>query len=282
MSVGVCTRPTGWTLSLEMRLPPSIFVAQRVRLRPTIQSDCERQMDDERRPAFSAGSSRWSNDSRIDAGVMLVSHSRFSGRREPARVQIMWKISSPSRPASQALTTSEMSSRCSCFFSRWKRSDEPRSSRTRRMRLSREPRKSSGRMGSEARVQPFQSLFSSWGSRSSTRWPTAEVITQRSSSCTSPFLGTLRTLARSLATEGFSAMTRVLPEPGAAGAADFLAGDFLLTRASLPRCQATVTCPARRGRRRARRGGWRWRRRSRPPCWTRGRSCPSACRSRRR
>ena len=281
MRVGVCTRPTGWTLSLEIFEPPSIFVAQRVMLSPTIQSDCERQMDDARRPAFSDGSSRWSKDSRIADGVMLVSQRRRSGSLEPASVVIMWKISSPSRPASQALTTAPTSSRWISFLRRLKRSDDPRSSRQRRMPLRSWPSNSGGRMGRDFRVQPFHSGLSSWGSRSSTRWPTAEEITQRSSSKTSPFFGTLRTLARSLATEGFSAMTRVFPSPGATGA-DFLAAVFLLTRASLTRCQAPVTCPARRGRRRARRGGGRWRRRSRRPCSTRGRSCPSACRSRRR
>ena len=180
--VGVWTRPTGWTLSLEMRLPPTIFVAQRVMLRPISQSDCERQIEDARRPALSSGSNKRSKDSRIADGVMLVSQRRRSGRREPARVVIMWKISSPSRPASQALTTEVMSSRSKSFFRCWKRSDELRSSRTRKMFLLKEPIRTSGKIGKDFKVHPFHSGFNSCGSLSSTKWPTAEEITHWASS----------------------------------------------------------------------------------------------------
>ena len=167
--VGVWTRPTGCTLSLEILPPPSILLAARVRLRPTIQSDCERQMEEERRPAFSETSSRWSKDSLIAAGVMLVSHRRFSGNLAPARTQIIWKMSSPSRPASQALTTQPTSFRRSSFFSCWYFSPAPRSVRGRNTPLARLPSKFGGRIGRFFSVQDFQSGLSSCGSTSSAR-----------------------------------------------------------------------------------------------------------------
>ena len=79
----------------------------------------------------------------------------------------------------------------------------------------------------------------------------AELITHWSFSKISPTFGTFNTLARSWATEGFSAMTRDL-EPGAAVTVSTDLEVFLRMRRMITECQASVTSLARRGSRRAR------------------------------
>ena len=99
--------------------------------------------------------------------------ARRASSRPPSR-NVQAKISSPSRPASQALTTSSTSSRLSslvmtviCFFER--------SSRTTSLN-------SSGTIGRSA-IRHFLYLGSySSGSASWTRWPTAHVTTCESDS----------------------------------------------------------------------------------------------------
>ena len=108
-SVGVCTRPT-----VVRKKPPSRelnAVIARVPLMPTSQSASERQ-----RAASASGSICWSlrscsKPSRIACGVMLCSHSRRTGCLLLLCCWISRKISSPSRPASQALISSVTSLR---------------------------------------------------------------------------------------------------------------------------------------------------------------------------
>ena len=137
--------------------------------------------------------------------VIEDSHSRSTGLSAPAFSNVQAKISSPSRPASQAFTTRSTSARLSslvmtliCFFER--------SSRT-------TSRNSSGTIGRSA-IRHFLYLGSySSGSASWTRCPTAHVMMwssdSRYPSCFWNVPGSTRD--RSRPTDGFSAMTRVLP-----------------------------------------------------------------------
>ena len=165
-SVGVCTRPSETAPSNEERRR---IVAARVAFMPTIQSASERERAaSSSRPNSDAGRSAL-NASWIAAVVIDDSHSRWTGFFAPAFSYVQAKISSPSRPASQALTTSSTSSRLSslrddviCFFER--------SSRTTSLN-------SSGTIGRSA-IRHFLYLASySSGSASCTRCPTAHVTT---------------------------------------------------------------------------------------------------------
>ena len=101
-SVGVCTRPSETAPSKEERRR---MVAARVAFMPTIQSASERERAaSSRRPNSSAGRRSW-NACLIAALVIEDSHSRWTGFLAPAFSYSQAKISSPSRPASQALTT---------------------------------------------------------------------------------------------------------------------------------------------------------------------------------
>ena len=101
--------------------------------------------------------------------VIEESHSRSTGFFAPAFSNVQAKISSPSRPASQALTTRSTSSRLSslvmtliCFLER--------SSRTTSLN-------SSGTIGRSAMRHFLYFGSYSSGSASCTRCPTAHVIT---------------------------------------------------------------------------------------------------------
>ena len=172
---------------------------------PTIQSASERERAASSSRSKSARGRRSPSAALIAACVIDDSHSRSTGFFAPAFSNVHAKISSPSRPASQAFTTRSTSARRSsleitpyCFLER--------SSRTTSL-------KSSGTIGRSA-MRHFLNFGSySSGSASCTRWPTAQVMMwppdSRKPSCFSNAPGSTR--ARSRPTEGFSAMTSVLP-----------------------------------------------------------------------
>src|SRR5438270_7302570 len=112
-------------------------------------------------------------------------------------------MSSPSRPASHALTTSSTSSRASCLETTLICLRE-RSSRTTSL-------KRSGTMGRSAIRQLLYFVSYASGSASCTRWPTAHVITFCGPSRKPSYFwnGPSSTRARSCPTEGFSAITSV-------------------------------------------------------------------------
>ena len=121
-NVGVCTRPTG-----VLKKPPSLLlkaVMARVPLMPTNQSASARE-----RAAcsngFKASSLRkFVKASRIEVGVIDCSQSRLTGFLTPAYCKMYLKMSSPSRPASQALISSVTSFRLISLTSIFKRSVE--------------------------------------------------------------------------------------------------------------------------------------------------------------
>jgi hypothetical protein len=170
-SVGVCTRPSDTAPSKEERRR---IVAARVAFMPTIQSASERE-----RAACSslANSSAGRSEAKADLiapVVMEDSQSRWTGLRTPDFSSVQAKISSPSRPASQALTIMSTSLRCSSLLMTVICLRE-RSSRITRW-------KSSGTIGRSA-IRHFLNFASySSGSASCTRWPTAHVITCESDS----------------------------------------------------------------------------------------------------
>ena len=108
-SVGVCTRPT-----VVRKKPPSRelkAVIARVPLMPTSQSASERDRAASARPCICLLLRSASKPSRIACGVIDCSQSRRTGLPSgvlppPAYCSISRKISSPSRPASHALTRS--------------------------------------------------------------------------------------------------------------------------------------------------------------------------------
>ena len=170
-SVGVCTRPSETAPSNDER---SRIVAARVAFMPTIQSASERDR------AASSSRANWSRGRRSPSALLIAavvideSQSRSTGLRAFAFSNVQAKISSPSRPASQALTTWSTSSRRSsfvitpiCFFER--------SSRTTSL-------KRSGTIGRSAMRHFLYFGSYSSGSASWTRWPTAQVITWSSDS----------------------------------------------------------------------------------------------------
>ena len=142
-------------------------MAARVAFMPTIQSASERERAaSSRRPNSSPGRSS-PNACLIAALVMEDSHSRSTGFWDAAFSYSQAKISSPSRPASQALTTVATSVRPSsrvmtdiCL--------RERSSRT-------TSRKRSGTIGRSAIFHFLYFGSYSSGSASCTRWPTAHV-----------------------------------------------------------------------------------------------------------
>ena len=170
-SVGVCTRPNDTAPSKEER---KRIVAARVAFMPTIQSASERDRAACSSSANSEAGRKDENADLIAAEVIDDSHSRCTGFLAPAFSYVQAKISSPSRPASHALMTSETSSRLSirvitdiCL--------RERSSRTTSL-------KRSGTIGRSA-IRHFLYLASySSGSASCTRCPTAQVTTCESDS----------------------------------------------------------------------------------------------------
>ncbi len=170
-SVGVWTRPSVTAPSNEDR---SRIVAARVAFMPTIQSASERERAASSSLANSSAGWSRSNACRIAATVIEDSHRRRTGLRAPAFSYVHAKISSPSRPASQAFTTNSTSSRWS-----WRVMTviclRERSSRTTSWN-------SFGTIGRSA-IRHFLYLASySSGSASCTRWPTAHVMTCESDS----------------------------------------------------------------------------------------------------
>ena len=150
------------------------MVAARVAFMPTIQSASERERAaSSRRPNSSPGRRSW-NACLIAALVIEDSHRRWTGFFAFAFSYSQAKISSPSRPASQALTTASMSLRPSSLVM----TDiclRERSSRT-------TSRNASGTIGRSA-IRHFLNFGSySSGSASCTRWPTAHVTTCSSDS----------------------------------------------------------------------------------------------------
>ena len=165
-SVGVCTRPRDTAPSNDERRR---MVAARVAFMPTIQSASERDRAACSKSANSCAGRNAENACLIAADVIEESQSRWTGFFAPAFSNVQAKISSPSRPASHALMTSETSSRLSiremtdiCL--------RERSSRTTSLKWS-------GTIGRSA-MRHFLYLASySSGSASWTRCPTAHVMT---------------------------------------------------------------------------------------------------------
>ncbi len=170
-SVGVCTRPSDTAPSNEDR---NRIVAARVEFMPTIQSASERERAAcSSRTISVAGRSARSAES-IAFEVIDESHSRCTGFLAFAFWNVQAKISSPSRPASQALMTSSTSARLSSLVMTPICLRE-RSSRTTSLN-------SGGTIGRSA-MRHFLYLGSySSGSASWTRWPTAQVTTCESDS----------------------------------------------------------------------------------------------------
>src|SRR4051794_29291492 len=200
-SVGVFTRPSETAPAKDERRR---MVAARAAFMPTIQSASERERAACSSLASSSPGRSEANASLIAFAVIEDSHSRTTGFFAPAFSYVQAKISSPSRPASQALMTRSTSLRPSSFVITVICLRE-RSSRT-------TSRKSSGTIGRSA-MRHFLYLASySSGSASCTRWPTAHVTTwvsdSRYPSCFENWPGSAR--VRSRPTDGFSAMTSVL------------------------------------------------------------------------
>ena len=202
--VGVCTRPT-----VVKKKPPSRelkAVMARVPLMPTSQSASLRQ-----RAASASGSICLSlrkapKPSRIACGVIDCNHRRCTGSLTLLYCWIRRKISSPSRPASQALMRAPTSLRLACLT----------------MALSRVlvlsiglTSKCGGITGRWAKLHLPRLTSNSSGAWISSRWPTALVTTyfsfSKCSSCFSNLPATgVSARTMSCATEGFSAMTNVL------------------------------------------------------------------------
>jgi hypothetical protein len=183
----------------------------RVPLMPTSQSASERLRAASARPFIWVSLRSCAKPSRMACGVMLCSHKRWIGLpctlSPKAYCTIRRKISSPSRPASQALMMALTSLRLTCLTTADRRD----------LALSIGDRsKCGGTTGRLAKLHlPRLTSYSS-GALISTRWPTAEVTTYWSfskwSACFSnlPAVG-VSARTRSCATLGFSAMMTVFP-----------------------------------------------------------------------
>ena len=107
--VGVCTLPTASFLKY-------FVVYALVAFMPTSQSAFARQTEASQISRYSFPSFRFVKPSRIAESSMELIHKRFTGRVLPDRSYTCLNISSPSRPASQALTTYSKSFLLSSFF----------------------------------------------------------------------------------------------------------------------------------------------------------------------
>ena len=165
-SVGVCTRPSETAPSNEER---SRIVAARVAFMPTIQSASERERAACSSLASSSAGRSAANACLIAPAVMDDSQRRMTGFFAPAFWNVQAKISSPSRPASQALMTRSTSGRPSSLVMTVICLRE-RSSRT-------TSRNSSGTIGRSAMRHFLYFASYSSGSASWTRCPTAHVTT---------------------------------------------------------------------------------------------------------
>ncbi len=170
-SVGVCTRPT-----VVRKKPPSRelnAVIARVPLMPTSQSASERLRAAAARPCICSSVRSFSKPSRIACGVMLCSHRRRTGLSSlPRAGSAYWamsrKMSSPSRPASQALIRSVTSLRRTSLTTAFRRV----------LALSMGARsKCGGITGRLAKLHLPRLTSNSSGALISTRWPTADVTT---------------------------------------------------------------------------------------------------------
>ncbi len=109
-SVGVWTRPRESTLRTE----PALVVAARVAFMPTSQSASLRARAAASSGCMASSSRRASKASRMAPAVMELNQARLTGFSRAAAgavSRISLKISSPSRPASQALTIWSTSAR---------------------------------------------------------------------------------------------------------------------------------------------------------------------------
>ncbi len=116
-SVGVCTRPSDSTLRIE----PAFVVAARVAFMPTSQSASLRARAAASSGSICSSSRSASNASRIAFWVIELNQARrtgFSRAAFGAVSRMSLKMSSPSRPASQALTITSTSGR---FIRAWRR-----------------------------------------------------------------------------------------------------------------------------------------------------------------
>ena len=115
-SVGVCTRPSDSTLRIE----PAFVVAARVAFMPTSQSASLRARAAASSGCICSSSRSASNASLMAFWVMELNQARrtgFSRAAFGAVSRISLKMSSPSRPASQALTITSTSGR---FMRAWR------------------------------------------------------------------------------------------------------------------------------------------------------------------
>jgi hypothetical protein len=188
----------------------------RVPLMPTSQSASERERAACARPCICLSLRSLSKPSRMACGVIDCSHRRRTGLPRPplappANCSIRRKISSPSRPASQALTSSVTSLRLASLTTAFRR-DLVLSTGFRS--------KKGGITGRWAKLHLPRLTSNSSGAWISTRWPTALVTTYFSfskySSCLSNLPATgVRARTMSWATDGFSAITNVFHDhPG--------------------------------------------------------------------
>ncbi len=113
--VGVCTRPSDSTLRIE----PALVVAARVAFMPTSQSASLRARAAASRGSIAASSRSEANASLIAFWVIELNQARLTvlpWAALGAVSRMSLKISSPSRPASQALMMTSTSGR---FISAW-------------------------------------------------------------------------------------------------------------------------------------------------------------------
>ncbi len=138
----------------------------RVPLMPTSQSASERLRAASARPCSSSSERRFSKPSRMAAGVMLCSHRRRTGCLLLLCCWIRRKISSPSRPASQALMSAVTSLRLTSLTMAFRRP----------LLLSIGfSSKCGGITGRLLKLHLPRFTSNSSGALISSRWPTAEV-----------------------------------------------------------------------------------------------------------
>jgi len=167
--VGVWTRPADQAV-FSFRLF-SRLVRTRVAFIPISQSERARQAAASASPWSSSPDRSCSKPLRTARSVIDWSHRRRIGFSQARCSTISRKISSPSRPASQAFTTSSMSLRFNSFLMVRMRSPWPFLGLR---------RNSEGMMGRASRVQRLYLSSISSGGSSSKRWPTANVTTWES------------------------------------------------------------------------------------------------------
>src|SRR5471030_2108300 len=174
----------------------------RVPLIPINQSASERQRAASASGSISSSLRRLEKPSRMAPGVIDCSHRRLTGCLALAFCAIRRKISSPSRPASQALIRVVTSLRLISLFSTLRRAS------VLAIGLS---AKYGGIIGRCAKLHLPRLTSCSSGTAISSRWPTAEDSTYSSDSkYSSCLVKPPSVFAISFATDGFSAMMRVL------------------------------------------------------------------------